>query len=391
MGENYLSQYSHQRSHSPSNSSVGSFESASSRPGRRTIYIDVTKSPWGEALTKISSQTVDGYSINRFLEEIEPAEEPAEDTDLQSDALFDSSSWEPLPFKDLPHLYQYICNYSILHAQCCDFGLSKDDVDTLIRDDLAGDNFGKWVWFLDGVDRYSLAAEFDLASWADSLLRFGEDSMRPSREGKPPAILAVECGSHRVLAQLLQKSESCLMARDRKGWTVLHHAAASPSTALLSTIWENTTNYHDAINVHNYDGVTPLHVASFQSSAVVVRNLIDHGAAVMRVDRQGNNALHFACMRDRLHAEVVVALIKSGTAQWQRNKRGHTAPDRLKEKHKDSKSIFDSIVDSMSSDDIINSGDLKLLDSFVACSLSPKYWPEITGRLQKKLLLPLKQ
>lgn len=379
MHEDYRSQSSNQRSHSPSNSSVGSFESASSRSGRRTIYLDGTKSPWGEALSKISSKIVHEYSINRFLKETESAEEHVEDAGLQSHTLFDSSTWEPPPFKDdLPHLYQYICNYSIFHAQCCDCGLSKGDADKLIREDLASSNFEKWLWFLDGVDSwtdmYTLATEFDLASWVDSLMRFGEDRPRISIKKKPPVILAAECGSHRVLAHLLQKRESNILVTDREDWTVFHHAAASSSTILLSTIWENSKNYPSAINERDRDGRTPLHIASLRSSAVVVENLIDHGAAIAGVDSRGNTTLHLACMREPLNIEVIVVLLKNGAvldwpkpSDWSRemsvpppafiisawfDKCVHTPLDSLREKYQDSEVILDSIVDIMFPDAI---------------------------------------
>lgn len=96
-----------------------------------------------------------------------------------------------------------------------------------------------------------------------------------------------------------KKRKIGIMARDREGWTVFHHAAAaSSSAALLSTICGNSTNHHAIIDERNSYELTPLHIASLRSSAVVVEKLVNYGAFRSEVDYGANAALHLACIRD---------------------------------------------------------------------------------------------
>ncbi|KDO18348.1 hypothetical protein SPRG_16264 [Saprolegnia parasitica CBS 223.65] len=77
-----------------------------------------------------------------------------------------------------------------------------------------------------------------------------------------------------LLQTLLQKPDLQIDAKDSKGETAWHVAAAHGHTSILTKLLQVTTN-ENGIDIANHMGQTPLHIASEKAHDSVVKYLLD--------------------------------------------------------------------------------------------------------------------
>jgi len=102
---------------------------------------------------------------------------------------------------------------------------------------------------------------------------------------------------------------------------LLHVAVVRNNFELVRDLLET---YHLDPNAKSIQGLSPLHLASWEGSVAVVVCLLLHGANVgLAEERMGWTALHFAARRG--HEEVFAALMESGANPLARDAFGCTA------------------------------------------------------------------
>ncbi len=95
-------------------------------------------------------------------------------------------------------------------------------------------------------------------------------------------------------------------ARDKRGHTVLHHAAAFADTATITVLLEAGAE----AGARNRDGATPLHVAVRAAHADIATRLVELGADINVPDYGGTTPLHLAVRNGNL--AMVNALLDAG-------------------------------------------------------------------------------
>ncbi|KAI8482234.1 B-cell lymphoma 3 protein [Branchiostoma belcheri] len=112
------------------------------------------------------------------------------------------------------------------------------------------------------------------------------------------------------LVRMLVLSGACADVQDRNGQTAVHLSCQTASTACLHTILTCTTRELD-LELRNYDGLTPLHVAVNTGNQDVAMLLVDSGADVDATDgKSGRTALFHAVERDQ--EDMVLYLLRAG-------------------------------------------------------------------------------
>ncbi|XP_066273365.1 B-cell lymphoma 3 protein homolog [Branchiostoma lanceolatum] len=112
------------------------------------------------------------------------------------------------------------------------------------------------------------------------------------------------------LVRMLVLSGACADVQDRNGQTAVHLSCQTASTACLHTILTCSTHELD-LELRNYDGLTPLHVAVNTGNQDAVMLLVDSGADVDATDgKSGRTALFHAVERD--HEDMVLYLLRAG-------------------------------------------------------------------------------
>jgi ankyrin repeat protein len=100
-------------------------------------------------------------------------------------------------------------------------------------------------------------------------------------------------------------------ARDRLGWTALHHACANGSTAVVAALLEAGARF-----LPDKNGSTPLHVAAARGRTAVVSMLVGREDVVVGLlnhsNRDGETALHAAAREGE--AACVRVLLGAGAA-----------------------------------------------------------------------------
>lgn len=135
---------------------------------------------------------------------------------------------------------------------------------------------------------------------ARQLVEENPDAARGAGEGGESPVLAAIYRGHAELAAFI--------ARDRN--LSLPEAAAIGDAARVRTI---LTRDRDAVRERSSDGWTALHLAAFMGHAEIVRMLLDHGADLEAVSRNGiaNRPLH-AALAGKGAPEVIELLLARG-------------------------------------------------------------------------------
>ena len=107
-------------------------------------------------------------------------------------------------------------------------------------------------------------------------------------------------------------------ARDKDGWTPLHHAAANGHLDIVKFLVENGADVDAEAN----DGSTPLHVAAFFGHLDVVKFLVKNGAYVNAMDNDGQTPLHVAAANG--HLNIVKFLVRHGADANAKDRDGST-------------------------------------------------------------------
>lgn len=131
-----------------------------------------------------------------------------------------------------------------------------------------------------------------------------------------PLACAVRRGQVDV-ARNLYTSGADASWRNPDGWSLPHYAVFGGLDAVLFVLSLGLD-----VNARNNNDWTPLMLSM---TTAMTRCLIQYGANVNAVDKEGRSALHNAAMVGR--DAVCVALIFAGTDVTRRNKYGHTAAE----------------------------------------------------------------
>ena len=124
------------------------------------------------------------------------------------------------------------------------------------------------------------------------------------------------------VVRVLLDAGAKLSARDKRGATPLHYAAAfSPNPATVSALLEAGAR----ASITDKMDSTPLHDAAGNGNAAVVMVLLDAGAELITRDRKGDTPLHRAVAHG--HSDVAAVLLDAGAQVMVRNRRGKTPWD----------------------------------------------------------------
>jgi ankyrin repeat protein len=124
----------------------------------------------------------------------------------------------------------------------------------------------------------------------------------PSLTAQEQFFSALKIGNEDISLELL-KNIDCNF-RDKQGNTLVHSACYSNCYQVIEKLMDENIS----VNVQNYDGETPLHIACIQSVALV-RILIKNGASVNVKNNKGATPLNKAHLDS---AKVVKRLIDAG-------------------------------------------------------------------------------
>jgi ankyrin repeat protein len=129
-----------------------------------------------------------------------------------------------------------------------------------------------------------------------------------SDNGETPLNLAILGGQLAVVDLLIEKGAD-FRARNSGGFTALHAAAYVGDVDTASKLLGKGANVNDQ---ENKAEVTPLSVAAEEGHVEMARVLVEHGADLEAVERNGYTPLSRALWRDQ--KEVVSLLHESGAA-----------------------------------------------------------------------------
>ena len=170
----------------------------------------------------------------------------------------------------------------------------------------------------------NLFTEAALGPWQSFLQRLETNPISvDSRDPKQKAtalIWAVRTGNQAGCEVLLSRGAD-LLARDRGGDSVVHHAVLMDQLELL----ESLLSIGADVNAANDRGQTALHLAAAAGSFETCRLLLDRGASVGAADAEGNTPLHLAAGGGSF--ELCEYLLFLGAPAGLENREGLTARD----------------------------------------------------------------
>ena len=108
-----------------------------------------------------------------------------------------------------------------------------------------------------------------------------------------------------VVDSLLERGAN-INAKDRHGYTILHHAAMNRKTEVVELLLKRGAD----IYAKELCGKTPLHLAADRGHTEVVELLLQHRANIHEKDQDGKTPLHWAAVEGK--TETVALLLKNG-------------------------------------------------------------------------------
>ncbi|KAH3757163.1 serine/threonine-protein kinase STY8 [Pelomyxa schiedti] len=144
-------------------------------------------------------------------------------------------------------------------------------------------------------------------------------------KAKSKAFEAAEHGNIEELKRLLKHFPDLVRQDPGEPWSLLHVAAWGPHPQALELLLMHGREFVDANCRNTNTQETPLHYASKGGNAQSVALLIQAGADVAAVNKNGFTAMHFACAQG--HLEVVKQLKQYGADPTVPNKSGESPLD----------------------------------------------------------------
>ena len=161
-----------------------------------------------------------------------------------------------------------------------------------------------------GISSLGYAANTDYVDVAVRLLERGANIHQLSLMHETPIMITVR-GGHQYMFYALASYGASLMNKDIQGLTLLHAAIIFPEVidkvsivkAILNLdrIWPEIINWPEPV----YGG-TPLHWAAYKDDTDVIEVLLEKGAALTSVNREGELPLHVAAREDQLDAFLML-------------------------------------------------------------------------------------
>lgn len=160
----------------------------------------------------------------------------------------------------------------------------------------------------------------------ESILEVDDDVNATNNEGWSALMFACQANNLAFVSRLLDDSAD-IHQRDKRGRSAIHHAARFGSQWLCEHLIRRGAN----VNCADHDGRTPLMVASTDAGGATTEEtwclkakcLLDAGAGVNVLDKNGETALFFACRSGFCQTNKM--LINAGADVGITNWRGRTA------------------------------------------------------------------
>ncbi len=178
-----------------------------------------------------------------------------------------------------------------------------------------------------GVTALSVAAMYGRINAIDFLLDLGANVNAPDVVGTPPLHYAAGDGHIGAALRLLERGadinqanlvdETAIMSsvrgeyQDMQDWTLLHMAIIYPEVTDragmveaildLDNIWPAIINWPEPV----YSG-TPLHWAAYEGDIDVINVLLEKGAVLTSVNKDGEIPLHVAAREDQVDAFLML-------------------------------------------------------------------------------------
>lgn len=131
---------------------------------------------------------------------------------------------------------------------------------------------------------------------------------------------AVVFGDFDIVKAMIEENPEIVNAQDKYGFTALHNAMPEEEFEIIEYLIEKGAD----VEIQNEDGVTPLHLAAFTKTALI---LLEHGADINQKDNRGNTPLHAAVIAGEEHREMIKFLIDNGADASIINHEGKTPLD----------------------------------------------------------------
>ena len=199
-------------------------------------------------------------------------------------------------------LAEYAARHWVGHAQSSD-ALPNLQYGIKLLFDPRKPHLAVWVWI------YDLEGSWSQTWWVEK---------PPRPRGTPLHYAARYCPDIALKFLVTEYPEDVNARSQDDNSTPLHHASGNGRAEVVRTLLEHGA---DPI-AQNKRGWAPLHRASDRGHVEVVRLLIGYGAALSARDEQGWTPLHWAA--DRGHVEVVCVLLEHGVDVTVQDEQGWT-------------------------------------------------------------------
>ena len=165
------------------------------------------------------------------------------------------------------------------------------------------------------------AVETDSAACCDFILGYFGVVHQQDREGTTCAMVAASAGSEKALHSIMasipepNKRLALLQRTDRNGANVFHYAAGADHANIIRLCHRTcrARGWTDGVIARDGKGATPLHEAAAQGSSRACGALIEAGASVMTKDREGWIPILYA--KHMKQREAILVLLVQDTAQ----------------------------------------------------------------------------